>query len=105
MLLINQILLIKKKKVQNKEDKKNNKIYTKSKTKQYEINKKNGNLSDESFTKEELEEMTLDKEIVEKTVDLFNNKENEEYDEKIINEDIEKNYIHEPHSQIRKNIN
>ena len=95
----------KKKNNQNKEDKKNNKIYTKSKTKQYEIDKKNGNLSDESFTKEELEEMTLDKEFVEKTVEMFNNKENEEYDEKIINEDIEKNYIHEPHSQIRKNIN
>ena len=95
----------KKKNIQNKEDKKNNKIYIKSKTKQYEIDKKNGNLSDESFTKEELEEMTHDKEFVEKTVEMFNNKENEEYDEKIINEDIEKNYIHEPLSQIRKNIN
>ena len=93
----------KEKKIRKKE--KNKKNGKKSRTKQYQLDKKNGELSDESFTKEDLDQITQDKKNIEKTIELLVNKNDEEDDEKVINEDIEKNYIYEPQNQKRKNIN
>ena len=60
----------------------NKKEFKKSRTKQYEQLKANGELSDESFDKEQLDELLHDEEFVQKTKELIDN-----------NNDIEKNII------------
>ena len=94
-----------------KSGKQNKRQHKKSKTKQYEEQKnlpeseRDSDFQEDSFTIEDLNKLTSDKDFVEKTLELYNHheqNEGEENEEKV-NEDIEKNFIHEP--RIRKDIN
>ena len=94
-----------------KSGKQNKRQHKKSKTKQYEEQKnlpeseRDSDFQEDSFTIEDLNKLTSDKDFVEKTLELYNHheqNEGEENEEKV-NEDIEKNFIHEP--RVRKDIN
>ena len=86
-----------------KKKRQNKKEFKKSKSKQYAIDKEE-NYTDDSFTTGELDNKITDKDNIEKTLELYNNlNENEEINEDKINKEIEENYIFEP--KIKENIN
>jgi hypothetical protein len=86
-----------------KKKRQNKKEFKKSKSKQYAIDKEE-NYTDDSFTTGELDNKITDKINIEKTLELYNNlNENEEINEDKINKEIEENYIFEP--KIKENIN
>ena len=81
-----------------KKKQKNKKEMKKSKTKQYEQLKAMGELSDESFDKEKLNEIILEPELVEKNKEMLENGTQEKTDEEI-NKEIETKFIFEPKTQ------
>lgn len=83
-------------KAKRKKKQKNKKEMKKSKTKQYEQLKAMGELSDESFGKEQLNEMILDENMIEKTKQMIENNKEEEENVKEIEKEIENKYIFEP---------
>ena len=85
-----------------KRKQKNKKEMKKSKTKQYEQLKAMGELSDESFDREQLNEMIHEDDIVEKTKEMLENNEEIEKNDKEINQEIESKYIFEP--KVKKDI-
>ncbi len=74
----------------------------KSKTKQYEQLKAMGELSDESFDRDQLNEMIHEDNIIEKTKEMLENNNEIEKNDKEINQEIESNYIYEP--KVKKDI-
>ena len=74
----------------------------KSKTKQYEQLKAKGELSDESFDREQLDELVHEDELVEKTKEMIENNNEIEKDTKEVEQEIDKKYIYEP--KVQKDI-
>ena len=85
-----------------KKKRKNKKEFKKSRTKQYEQLKANGELSDESFDKEKLDELLHDEEYVKKTKELIDSNIEEEKNIQEIDKEIENKYNLEP--KIQKDI-
>ena len=85
-----------KKKQRNKKEKK------KSKTKQYEQLKAKGELSDESFDKEQLNEIIHEENNIEKTKEMIENNVEIEKNNKEIEQEIENKYVFEP--KVQKDI-
>ena len=85
-----------------KKKQKNKKEMKKSKSKQYEQLKAMGDLSDESFDREQLDELIHESNVIEKTKQLIETNEEEEKNDKEIEQDIDKNYIFEP--KVKKDI-
>ena len=82
-----------------KKKRKNKKEFKKSRTKQYQQMKENGELSDESFDKEKLDELLHDEELVKKTNELFETNIDEEKNIKEVDKEIETKYNLEPKVQ------
>ena len=89
-------------KEKRKRKQKNKKEMKKSKTKQYEQLKAMGELSDESFDREQLDEITHEANLIEKTKQMIEENNEGEKNDKEINQEIEKKYIFEP--KIKKDI-
>ena len=85
-----------------KKKRKNKKEFKKSRTKQYEQLKANGELSDESFDREKLDELLHDEEYVKKTKELIDTNFDEEKNINEVDKEIEKKYNVEP--KIQKDI-
>ena len=85
-----------KRKQRNKKEKK------KSKTKQYEQLKAKGELSDESFDKEQLNEIIHEENNIEKTKEMIENNVEIEKNNKEIEQEIENKYVFEP--KVQKDI-
>ena len=85
-----------------KKKRKNKKEFKKSRTKQYEQLKANGELSDESFDREKLDELLHDEEYVQKTKELIDTNIEEEKNVKEVDKEIETKYNLEP--KIQKDI-
>ena len=85
-----------------KKKRKNKKEFKKSRTKQYEQLKANGELSDESFDREKLDELLHDEEYVQKTKELIDTNFDEEKNINEVDKEIEKKYNVEP--KIQKDI-
>ena len=85
-----------------KKKRKNKKEFKKSRTKQYQQMKENGELSDESFDKEKLDELLHDEEFVKKTNELFESNIDEEKNIKEVDKEIETKYNLEP--KVQKDI-
>ena len=85
-----------------KKKRKNKKEFKKSRTKQYQQMKENGELSDESFDKEKLDELLHDEEFVKKTNELFETNIDEEKNIKEVDKEIETKYNLEP--KVQKDI-
>ena len=85
-----------------KKKRKNKKEFKKSRTKQYEQMKANGELSDESFDRDKLDDLLHDKEFVEKTKQLIDSNIEEEQNINEIDKEIETKYNLEP--KIQKDI-
>ena len=85
-----------------KKKRKNKKEFKKSRTKQYEQLKENGELSDESFDKEKLDELLHDEEYVKKTKELIDSNIDEDKNIVEIDKEIETKYNLEP--KIQKDI-
>jgi len=85
-----------------KKKRKNKKEFKKSRTKQYEQMKANGELSDESFDRDKLDDLLHDKEFVEKTKQLIDSNIEEEKNINDIDKEIETKYNLEP--KIQKDI-
>ena len=82
-----------------KKKRKNKKEFKKSRTKQYQQMKENGELSDESFDKEKLDELLHDEEFVKKTNELIESNIDEEKNIKEVDKEIETKYNLEPKAQ------
>ena len=82
-----------------KKKRKNKKEFKKSRTKQYQQMKENGELSDESFDKEKLDELLHDEEFVKKTNELIESNIDEEKNIKEVDKEIETKYNLEPKVQ------
>ena len=91
-----------KEKEKIKRKKRNKKEMKKSKTKQYEQLKAKGELSDESFDREQLDELVHEDELVEKTKEMIENNNEIEKDTKEVEQEIDKKYIYEP--KVQKDI-
>ena len=89
-------------KEKRKRKQKNKKEMKKSKTKQYEQLKAMGELSDESFDKEQLDEIIHEDNLVEKTKQMIENNIEIEKNEKELNQEIEQKYAFEP--KVKKDI-
>ena len=85
-----------------KKKKKNKKEFKKSRTKQYEQLKAKGELSDESFDREKLDELLHDEEYIKKTKELIDTNIDEEKNIKDVDKEIETKYNLEP--KIQKDI-
>ena len=85
-----------------KKKRKNKKEFKKSRTKQYQQMKENGELSDESFDKEKLDELLHDEEFVKKTNELIDSNIDEEKNIKEVDKEIETKYNLEP--KVQKDI-
>lgn len=85
-----------------KKKRKNKKEFKKSRTKQYQQMKENGELSDESFDKEKLDELLHDEEFVKKTNELIESNIDEEKNIKEVDKEIETKYNLEP--KVQKDI-
>ena len=95
-----------------KSSKQTKKLKKKSKSKQYEEQKKlpqderDSDYQEDSFTIDDLNKLTSDKNFVEKTIELYQHEEERESKEgeniEKIEEEIEKKFIHEP--KVRKDI-
>ena len=85
-----------------KKKRKNKKEFKKSRTKQYEQMKANGELSDESFDRDKLDDLLHDKEFIEKTKQLIDSNIEEEKNINEIDKEIETKYNLEP--KIQKDI-
>ena len=85
-----------------KKKRKNKKEFKKSRTKQYQQMKENGELSDESFDKEKLDELLHDEEFVKKTNELIESNIAEEKNIKEVDKEIETKYNLEP--KVQKDI-
>ena len=85
-----------------KKKRKNKKEFKKSRTKQYQQMKENGELSDESFDKEKLDELLHDEEFVKKTNELIETNIDEEKNIKEVDKEIETKYNLEP--KVQKDI-
>ena len=85
-----------------KKKRKNKKEFKKSRTKQYEQMKANGELNDESFDRDKLDDLLHDKEFVEKTKQLIDSNIEEEQNINEIDKEIETKYNLEP--KIQKDI-
>ena len=81
---------------------KNKKEMKKSKTKQYEQLKAMGELSDDSFDKDQFDEMIHEENVIEKTKEMIENHVEVEKDDKEINQEIENKFIFEP--KVKKDI-
>ena len=89
-------------KEKRKRKQKNKKEMKKSKTKQYEQLKAMGELSDESFDKEQLDEIIHEEDTIEKTKEMIEKNKEDEKNEKEINQEIENKYVFEP--KVKKDI-
>ena len=85
-----------------KKKRKNKKEFKKSRTKQYEQLKENGELSDESFDKDKLDELLHDEEYIKKTKELIDSNIDEDKNIVEIDKEIETKYNLEP--KIQKDI-
>ena len=85
-----------------KKKRKNKKEFKKSRTKQYEQLKANGELSDESFDREKLDDLLHDEEYIKKTKELIDLNIDEEKNIKEVDKEIENKYNIEP--KIQKDI-
>ena len=85
-----------------KKKRKNKKEFKKSRTKQYQQMKENGELSDESFDKEKLDELLHDEEFVKKTNELIESNIDEEKNIKEVDKEIETKFNLEP--KVQKDI-
>ena len=85
-----------------KKKRKNKKEFKKSRTKQYEQLKENGELSDESFDKDKLDELLHDEEYIKKTKELIDTNIEEDKNIVEIDKEIETKYNLEP--KIQKDI-
>ena len=85
-----------------KKKRKNKKEFKKSRTKQYEQLKANGELSDESFDREKLDDLLHDEEYIKKTKELIDSNIDEEKNIKEVDKEIENKYNIEP--KIQKDI-
>ena len=85
-----------------KKKRKNKKEFKKSRTKQYEQLKANGELSDESFDKEKLDELLHEEEYMAKTKELIDANIEEEKNITDVDKEIENKYNLEP--KIQKDI-
>ena len=85
-----------------KKKRKNKKEFKKSRTKQYEQLKENGELSDESFDKDKLDELLHDEEYIKKTKELIDSNIEEDKNIVEIDKEIETKYNLEP--KIQKDI-
>jgi len=85
-----------------KKKRKNKKEFKKSRTKQYEQMKANGELSDESFDKEKLDELLHDEEFIKKTNELIDSNIDEEKNIIEVDKEIETKYNLEP--KVQKDI-
>ena len=75
-----------------KKKRKNKKEFKKSRTKQYEQLKENGELSDESFDKDKLDELLHDEEYIKKTKELIDSNIDEDKNIVEIDKEIETKY-------------
>lgn len=91
-----------KEKEKIKRKQRNKKEMKKSKTKQYEQLKAMGELSDESFDREQLDELVHEDELVEKTKEMIENNNEIEKNNKEVEQEIDKKYIFEP--KVQKDI-
>ena len=91
-----------KEKEKIKRKQRNKKEMKKSKTKQYEQLKAMGELSDESFDREQLNDLIHEDELVEKTKEMIENNNEIEKDNKEVEQEIDKKYIFEP--KVQKDI-
>ena len=91
-----------KEKEKKKRKQRNKKEMKKSKTKQYEQLKAMGELSDESFDREQLNDLIHEDELVEKTKEMIENNNEIEKDNKEVEQEIDKNYVFEP--KVHKDI-
>ena len=91
-----------KEKEKRKKKQKNKKEMKKSRTKQYEQLKAMGELSDESFDKEQLDEIIHEENLIEKTKQMIENNDEVEKNDKEINQEIESKYVFEP--KVKKDI-
>ena len=85
-----------------KKKRKNKKEFKKSRTKQYEQMKANGELSDEGFDKEKLDELLHDEEFIKKTNELIDSNIDEEKNIIEVDKEIETKYNLEP--KVQKDI-
>ena len=85
-----------------KKKRKNKKEFKKSRTKQYEQLKENGELSDESFDQDKLDELLHDEEYIKKTKELIDSNIDEDKNIVEIDKEIETKYNLEP--KIQKDI-
>jgi len=85
-----------------KKKRKNKKEFKKSRTKKYEQMKANGELSDESFDKEKLDELLHDEEFIKKTNELIDSNIDEEKNIIEVDKEIETKYNLEP--KVQKDI-
>ena len=91
-----------KEKDKRKRKQKNKKEMKKSRTKQYQQLKAMGELSDESFDRDQLDEITHEEHVIEKTKEMMENNNEIEKNDKEINQEIENKYIFEP--KVKKDI-